>query len=245
MNLLSETISLIRKDALLELRQRYAIGGILLYVISTIFIVYYTVGRRIGQVSMLQIGDQRIVNMQKVTTDIAASGSIWAAFFWVIVLFASVNAVAKSFVQENSSRRLYYYTLASPTAIILSKIVYNTLLLIILNILSFGVFSIVVGNPIAKIGLFYATLLLGSLGLSIAFTFISAIAAKARNASTLMAILSFPVIIPILMTLVRLSRFALGILQGDNYWNDIAILLSLDAILLSIVFFLFPFLWRD
>ena len=81
MNLLSETISLIRKDALLELRQRYAIGGILLYVISTIFIVYYTVGRRIGQVSMLQIGDQRIVNMQKVTTDIAASGSIWAAFF--------------------------------------------------------------------------------------------------------------------------------------------------------------------
>lgn len=220
MSFISETYHLFKKEIALELRQMYALGGVLLYVVSTAFVVYTAVGQEVP-------------------------GVVWAALFWVIILFASVNAVAKSFVQENSNRQLYYYTLASPSAVILSKILYNTLLLCGIEVLCYGVFSVVMGNPIKMQGLFWGLMGLAGLGFSIAFTFLSAIAAKARQSATLMAILSFPVIIPILMTLLRLSKIALELMHDSAYYQDIVILVSIDVLLIGLVFLLFPYLWRD
>lgn len=220
MGILQETKHLLGKEFKLELRQRYAISGILLYVISTVFVVYITLGQQI-------------------------KGAVWAAFFWIIILFASVNAVAKSFVQESPKRQLYYYSLANPSAIILSKMLYNTVLLTIISLLAFGLFSVVLGNPVKDLGLFLQTLLLGSIGFSISFTFISAIASKANQSGTLMAVLSFPVIIPMLMTLMRLTKISLFLMTDTAYYKDMLILICIDIILGSIAFLLFPFLWRD
>jgi len=220
MNMLTETKHLLLKEVRLELRQKYAISGILLYVISTVFVVYITLGQQIG-------------------------GAVWAALFWIIVLFASVNAVAKSFVQESPKRQLYYYSLANPSSVILSKMLYNSLLLLAISFLAFGAFSIVVGNPIEDMLLFSQTLALGSIGFSITFTFISAISAKANQSATLMAILSFPVIIPMLMTLMRLTKIALNLMTDSAYYKDMLILLCIDVILGTLAFILFPYLWRD
>jgi heme exporter protein B len=220
MKFLKETQHLLLKEVRLELRQKYAISGILLYVISTVFIVYITLGQQVG-------------------------GAIWAVLFWVIVLFASVNAIAKSFVQENPKRQLYYYTLANPSSVIFAKIIYNSLLLLSISFLAYGVFSVVVGNPVQDILLFCQTLALGSIGFSITFTFISAISAKANQSATLMAILSFPVIIPMLMTLMRLTKISLNLMTDSAYYKDILILLCIDVILSALAFILFPYLWRD
>lgn len=220
MSFVKETVELFLKEVRLELRQRYALSGVLLYVVSTVFVVYISLGQEVGK-------------------------AVWGALFWIIVLFASVNAVAKSFVQEATQRQLYYYTLARPSAIILSKMLYNSLLLLVISSLALLAFSVVLGNPIQEVGLFYQILLLGSLGFSITFTFIAAIAAKANQSSTLMAILSFPVVLPILITLLRLTKVALGILTDTAYHKDMLILLCIDVILISLALMLFPFLWRD
>lgn len=219
MSLIKSIFYLIQKEATIEWRQKYALGGILLYVCSTVFIVY---------LSFIQVGPK-----------------VWNTLFWIIMLFISVNAITKSFVQESGAKELYYYTLADPIAIILAKIIYNGLLLILLSILSYAIFALVAGNPVKDAGAFWIALLLSSIGFSIAFTFVSAIAAKASNNSTLMAILAFPVIIPILMTLLKLSANALGLIQDTGVWKDIMILLAIDLILLALTFILFPYLWRD
>lgn len=219
MNLVKETGFLLRKELLLELRMKYAISGILLYVLSTIFIVS--------------------ISFRKVEPD------TWNALFWIIILFASVNAVVKSFVQENSSRELYYYSLANPIAVILSKIVYNIGLLLVLSLLSWLAFSYVGGNPVQNSLRFFVTLFLGSVGFSITFTFISAISAKADNSATLMAVLSFPLIIPILLTLIKMSASALSLAPEAGIQRDITILVAIDLLLLAMAFVLYPFLWRD
>lgn len=210
---------LLRKEFLLEFRQRYAISGIVLYVFSMVFVVY--------------------------VSSVKVNPNVWNILFWLIVLFASINAVVKSFVQESGSRQLYYYQIADPVAILFSKILYNTLLLLTLSVLAFGVYALVAGNPVKDMGLFATVLFLGSSGFSIAFTFISAIAARANNSATLMAILSFPVILPILLTLMRLSSIALRLMQDTSYWKDIYNLLAIDAILLALTYVLFPYVWRD
>jgi heme exporter protein B len=219
MEIVREIRALLHKEALLEFRARYAISGILLYVFSTIFIVY--------------------------TSFIRVEPNTWNALFWIIILFASVNAIAKSFVQENSARQLYYYSIVNPTAIISAKIIYNIILLLALSLLTWLAFAFVTDNPVKDSGQFFLALFLGSVGFSITFTFISAISAKADNSATLMAILSFPLIIPILMTLIKISANALRLLQDSSIRHDVTILLSIDLILLGMAFLLYPFLWRD
>jgi len=211
--------TLLRKEFLLEFRQRYAISGIVLYVFSMVFVVY---------ISSIKVQPQ-----------------VWNVLFWLIVLFASINAVVKSFVQESGARQLYYYQLADPAMLLLAKIIYNTLLLLVLSGLAFGAYSVVAGNPVKDAALFGLVLLLGSFGFSIAFTFIASISAKANNSATLMAILSFPVVLPILLTLVRLSQIALRLIQDTSYKRDIVNLLAIDAILITLTFVLFPFIWKD
>ena len=219
MYLTREIIELLKKDLLLEWRQKYAIGGILLYVISTVFIVFI------------------------VSVDIPKA--IWNILFWIICLFAWVNAIVKSFVQENGGRQLYYYQLAHPIAILLSKIIYNILLLFFLITLTYIAMTVVYESPVVKQTLFWLILLLGSIGFSITFTFVSAIAAKADNSATLMAILSFPVVIPVLGTLLGLSNNALGLMHKSNYTDEVLILLAIDGLLLGMAIILFPFLWKD
>jgi heme exporter protein B len=219
MNLIREISSLLRKEFTLEWRQKYAISGILLYVLSTVFIVY--------------------ISFQTV------SPQLWNVLFWIIMLFASINAVLKSFVQESGNRQLYYYQLANPIAILLTKMLYNALLILLLALLTFAALAFIAGNPVEQAGQFALALLLGSLGFSVTFTFVSAIAAKADNSSTLMAILSFPVVIPILLLLVNLSAHSIGLLQGTMVGRDIMMLAAVDLILVALGLVLFPYLWRD
>lgn len=219
MEVLKESLFLIKKELLLEWRQKYAISGIFLYVLSTVFIVY--------------------------TASPNLKGMAWNSLFWIVILFASVNAVTKSFLQENSARQLYYYSLVNPQAVIISKVIYNTVLLLALSVLSYGAFSLFVGSAVRHHDQFFLALFLGSLGFSITFTFISAIASKANNNATLTAILGFPLIIPILLTLIKLSANALGLMQDSAISTDINILIAIDLMLLAMSLILFPYLWRD
>lgn len=219
MNLFKQTLVLLRKEALLELRMNYAISGILLYVFSTVFVVF---------VAFVQIQPQ-----------------VWNTLFWIIALFTSVNAIVKSFVQENSARQLYYYSLVHPIAILLSKIIYNTILLLLLSVLCWVGLGFVGGNPVRDAGQFVLAIVLASVGFSITFTFIAAISAKADNSATLMAILSFPLIIPILLTLIKLSANALRLLNDTGVMQDVWALVGIDLLLLAVALVLYPFLWRD
>ena len=219
MNALGEILHLLRKELLLEWRTRYAIGGILLYVLSTVFIVY--------------------------AAFIRVEPATWNTLYWVILLFAAVNAVTKSFIRENSARQLYYYQMAHPLHVLAAKIIYNVGLLALISLLTWGAMAWLTGNPVKDYRQFILALWLGSAGFAITFTFISAIAAKADNSATLMAILSFPLVIPIVMTLTKLSANALRLMNDSNTHQDILVLVAIDMVSLGMAILLFPFLWRD
>jgi heme exporter protein B len=195
----------------------------LLYVVSAVFITYLSVGAKMGNLSI----------------------PTWNALFWIILLFSSVNAVAKSFVQEQQGRQLYYYMIASPESIILSKIFYNTGLTLILALLGYGVFSVVLGNPVQDQGLFLLNLVLGAMGFSASLTMVSGIASKAGNNATLMAILSFPVIIPILLMAIRISKNALDGLDWSVSSDKLLSLLAINVLVATTSYLLFPYLWRS
>ena len=215
-----EIINLIRKDVLLELRQRYALNGILLYVLSTVFVAYLSFGRIVEPTT-------------------------WNALFWIIMLFAAVNAVSKSFVQESAGRQLYYFNLAAPLSIIISKTVYNIMLMVMLSLLNLLIFSLLMDQFIQNWAVFTLTLVLGGIGLASLLTMIAAIASRTNNNFSLMAVLSFPIVLPLLLTLMKASGQALGTttLADSSGLLLVILLLSILPAILSVL--LFPYLWQD
>jgi heme exporter protein B len=219
MNLISQVRFLIKKEILLEWRSKYALNGILLYVVSTIFVCYLSF---------------------RTTPPL-----VWNALFWIILLFAAINAIAKSFIQESKGRLLYYYQIASPQAIIIAKIIYNALLMILMAVIALVVYSVVFQNQVGDWSLYFLSVIIGAVSFSSVFTMISAIAAKASNNGTLMAILSFPVIIPLLMLIIKLSKNAMDGLDRSVSLDEIGILCTINIIVVVTSLLLFPYLWRD
>ncbi len=219
MNLISQVKHLIKKELLLEWRSKYTLNGVLLYVVSTVFVCFLS-----------------FVSIDKIT---------WNALFWIIMLFASINAVSRSFLQESRGRQLYIYTIASPIALIISKTIYNVLLMLLLTVIALGFYMLVFTQVPDDLPMYLLATVLGSLSFSTIFTMISAIASKAGSGGMLMAILSFPVIIPVLVVLIKLTKNAIDGLDRSVSWDEVGLLLVINVLVMAVSLLLFPYLWRD
>ena len=219
--MITEIKALFIKDLQLEIKQKYAINSIVLYVLSTVFIAYLSYQGNIDPIS-------------------------WNVLFWIILLFAAVNATSKSFVQERPSRHLYYYTLAAPQSVIIAKILYNSLIMILVAVITFIVFQLFLGNMIVGNSLFFITLISGALGFASTLTMVAAIASRSDNNFALMAVLSFPLMLPFLLSLIKLSNIAL---VSSEFTTEVLKLLGmtvgLNLIVIMLSYLLFPYLWKE
>jgi heme exporter protein B len=213
--------TLIKKEFLLEFRQKSTLGGVLVYVIGTIF------------VSALCFKGQ----LDKPT---------WNALFWVITLFTSVTISGKSFLKETGGHGLFNFLYYSPQQFIVAKIVYNMIFMLALSIVTFFFYGFFVKNEVGNMPLFFIVLTLASTGLAGTLSLMSAIAAKANGNFAMMSILSFPVVMPLILVTIRLSKQAVDGIEWAGVGLDfISILAALNVLSLALSFLLFPYLWRD
>ncbi len=213
---------LVKKEMQMEWRQRYALQGLLLYLASTIFVCYLSFKAK-----------QQTIN--PIT---------WNTLFWIIILFIAINAIGKSFTQEPSQRNLFYYTLVSPEAVIYSKIIYNSLIMISVSLVGIVFYSWVMGNPVGNMPLYLLSIILGSIGLASTLSLMAGIAAQAENSATLMAVLSFPIIIPLLLLVLKISKSAMDGISIQENWDEIVLLGALNTIVVVLSGILFPYIWR-
>ena len=213
--------ALLKKDLLLELRRQHTFYGILLYIASTVFVLF------------LSLPDSPDAN-------------VWNSLFWVIQLFVCINTVAKSFLQESRGLMLYYYTIASPVEFITGKLLYNIILMVIMSSVSLLLFYMFLGSPVTDGLRFFGIVMLGGISISLTFTLMSAIAAKANQNAALIAILGFPLILPQLLLLMRLSKSGFAeVFREGAIWQLAGLIVGLDAAVFVLAVILFPYLWKD
>lgn len=220
--MLREVGHLIQHEFKLEFKQKQFVSSIVMYIISTIFVCY-------------------------LTFDKIEDGTMWNGLFWVVILFSLTNAISKSFLNENSSKQLFLYTLINPRALILGKTIYNLCLTVGLVLISFVFFSLLIETNKADLNmpLFLVSCLFGGMSISSTLTMISAIAAKTNNNIGILAILAFPIIMPSILMATRLSSIAM---QGGGWGqaNDLLILLgTINMMVIALAFLLFPYLWKQ
>jgi heme exporter protein B len=214
---------LIKKEFTLELRRKTVVASLGLYLLSLVLISYFAFAFR-----------QDLI-----------SPPVWNALFWITCLFTVISTVAKSFIGEKRGGDLYFYTIASAHQIIFSKIVYYFFLCLILEIAGFILFGLFLNNPIQNTGQFLVLLLLSSGGFSSTLTFVSGIAARASNSNILMAVLSFPLIVSILLLSIKVTKNCMDGLEWSASFDEFLSLIAINCLVTALSYLLFPYIWRS
>lgn len=217
---MSNIIALLKKEFLLEFRQKTSLASILLYVLSIVFISFLSFKSGIKP-------------------------DVWGALFWLVLFFAGINAASKSFFTESKARGLYNYTIYNPTEFVMAKIIYNIILIWLVSLCSVLVFSWMINYPVQNSLLFFITLLLGGTALAGSLTLMSCIASKTGNSYSVMSLLSMPVCIPVMLLALRLTKNAIDGLDWSVSYKYLGGLFLIDLIIISLSLFLFRYLWKE
>src|ERR1035437_5417133 len=191
--------ALFKKDFHSELRTRYAVNSLVMFIIVAISVILFS------------IGNERI------------SQSLTGGLFWVVIFFSAMSGLARAFVsEEERGTTLTLQLIASPSTVFSGKLLFNLILVVIMNIL-----------------LFLVTFLLGNIGLAISSTIIAAIIAKAGSKGTLYPVLSFPILLPLILLLVHLTLNSLDGTSFEQSVFELAMVACYDVIMLSASYMLF------
>jgi heme exporter protein B len=121
---------------------------------------------------------------------------------WLAILFAASLMLQPCFLREQSNDTLSSLRLAvsDPFSIFLAKLIANTLFLLLTELIMLPFFAIFYNVPVLpEFHWLILVLFLGSLGISVAGTALSAISAQARMRELLLPLLLLPLLTPVLV----------------------------------------------
>ncbi|HXX62206.1 MAG TPA: heme exporter protein CcmB, partial [Bacteroidota bacterium] len=148
--------------------------------------------------------------------------------------------------EEERGTTLTLQLLAPPSAIFFGKLLFNLVLITGLNAVSVALYAaFITGFVIKTVSIFLAAVVLGSLGFASAATIIAAIIARANTRGTLYPVLSFPILLPLLLTVIHATQLASDGAPFSEALGEIQILISYIVVVTTAAYMLFDYIWKD
>ncbi|UCD64087.1 MAG: heme exporter protein CcmB [Candidatus Zixiibacteriota bacterium] len=220
--LAGRTFAVYAKDIRLELRTRYGLNAILMFGITTLAVVSFSLGQS------------------------GLSPKLLAALFWIIIFFSAMSGLAQVFIrEEESGTALALRLTADPDAIYLGKLFFNLTLLSVMVVIITPLFFIFTDAPAGNVGRFVVVLVLGVLGLCGATTLVAAIIAKASVKGALFSVLSFPILVPLLITLTAATEKIFDGLTFTSVSAELQFLTAYAVVMITASVLLFKFVWQE
>ena len=221
-SLLRRSFLVFRKDFKSELRSRYVINSLLMFVLVTISIIRFA------------LGDEKIDN------------EILTGLLWIVIFFSASNGLSRTFVKEEEKETSIALKLsAESTSIIIGKLIFNLVLTFCLNLLILILFILISDYEIKNLAGFVLTMILGNFGLVAASTIIAAIISKANSKGTLYPVLSFPILLPLLLSAINATKLASAGVDTEKLSGEIMILISYSVVVTVASLMLFRYVWED
>ena len=219
----SKSYNLFLKDFKSELRTRYAINALAMFIIVAISVILFSVGQ------------------EKI------SKSLTGGLFWVVIFFTAMSGLSRAFVsEEERGTALTLQLIAAPATVFTGKLIFNIILVFAMNTVIAILYSAMFEAFVIKnFLLFLTSFVFGNIGLAVSSTIIAAIIAKAGAKGTLYPVLSFPILLPLILTSVQLTLFALDGTSFETAKFELAIVVSYDVIMLTASYMLFDFIWKE
>lgn len=222
MNWLSGAWAVFEKDLRLELRTRYALNTLLMFVASLLLLVLFSIGQE------------------------PLSPRIISALLWIIVLFSATVGMGRTFVSEQEQGTVLFLQLNTrPSMVYAGKLLFNFLLSLLLNAVAIAGLWLVLSLDVEAPGLLLTTLALGALGLAGATTLLASIIARTANQGPLFAVLAFPILVPLLLTVVDITQRALTGTSWNPVRSEMLSLIGYAGVVITASVLLFDFVWKD
>ncbi|MEM8486757.1 MAG: heme exporter protein CcmB [Bacteroidota bacterium] len=211
------------KDVRLEFRNKYAINALLMFVLGAMPLVLFAMGQE-----NIGIREQ-------------------AALLWLIILFAGAVGLGRAFIGEEERGTVLILQLNTrPSMVYAGKLIFNFLLIFSVNVVALVAFIIFLQLSVQIWGLLLLTLALGAIGLAGATTLLAALIARSSNQSAVLPVLLFPLLIPLLVSVVHATRSALiEHLGWDAAINDLMVLTGFAGVTITASVLLFDYVWND
>ncbi len=221
--MITKAIALFKKDFYSELRTRYAINSLAMFIIVALSVILFAVGQ------------------EKISEELTGG------LFWVVIFFTAMSGLARAFVsEEERGTSLTLQLIAAPSTVFSGKLVFNIILVFCMNtVIAILYAALFESFIIQNFSLFFLSFVVGNIGLAISSTIIAAIIAKAGAKGTLYPVLSFPILLPLILTSVQLTLFALDGKTIENAKYELAIVVGYDVVMLTVSYMLFDFIWKD
>lgn len=220
--MLARSAAVFHKDVTCEFRTRYAVNAILLFAVTTLFAVSFAVGGA------------------------GVSESVQSSLLWIIIYFSGMSGLSRAFVREEEARTASALRLAAaPGAVFGGKLIFNLVLLAALEVVIVPLFVGMMNVHVSGWPLFLAVLAGGSVGLAVAATIVAAIVSRANAKGALFAVLSFPVLLPLLIGAIHGTQAALSSARFAEGMQDVKLLVSYTGIMFIVSLFVFRFIWED
>lgn len=220
---LASSFSLFKKDVASELRTRYAINSLIMFIIVTISVLLFS------------IGNEKI-------SELLAGGLLW-----VVIFFSAMSGLSRVFVsEEERGTSMWLQLLASPSVVFSGKLLFNLILVFAMNMVIGLLYSALFESFVIKnMSLFIMLFLIGNIGISVSSTIIAAIIGKAGSKGSLYPVLAFPILLPLILTLIQLTKMAIDGTEFESANIELGVLVCYDVIMLAASFLLFDFIWKD
>ena len=222
---LSEATAIWLRDLRGEFRTRYAVNAILMFAVTTLVAVSFSIGSfRIGETEQ---------------------PFLYAVLLWIILVFSALSGLSRSFVKEEEAGTMDVLKLsARPQAVFLGKLWFNLTLLGALELIVVPSFILLMNYKIEQPGLFAAMVISGGFGLGAGTTIVAAMIAQASARGALFSVLSFPLLLPLMITAIKgCERAADGINTAG--WPEVRIAVAYTIIMIIMSLFLFPLIWEE
>lgn len=211
------------KEFVSEFRTRYAINALLMFVVTTLSIILFSVGAE------------------------SPSQEVLSGTLWIVIFFSAMSGLSRTFVaEEERGTSLTLRLLVNGTSVYIGKLLYNFLLILFLSLIIAASYLLLMKEFIVKSpDVFWCTILLGAAGLASASTILAAVIAKANTKGTLFPVLAFPILLPLLLTCINATKMATDGAFMMEAFGEFQILISFTVVMIATSFLVFDFVWKD
>ncbi len=218
-----KSFSVLKKDWQSELRTRYAINALAMFILVTISVIVFS------------IGSEKI------------SEYLTGGLLWVVIFFSAMSGLSRAFVsEEERGTTLALQLSAAPSTIFSGKLLFNIILVFLMNFVITILYLLIFDSfVIENYALFLTAFFFGNFGIAISATIIAAIISRASSKGTLYPVLSFPILLPLILILLELTKFAIDGKSVDESLVEIAVIICYDVIMVTASYMLFDFIWKD
>jgi heme exporter protein B len=220
--MLRQSLEICKKDIRSEIRTRFALNSLLMFVIVSISVVRFSL------------------------SELSLTPEIHSGLIWIIIFFSCSSGLARVFISEEERGTSLLLKLCADTDMVFTgKILFNISLTLVLSIFVVAFYIFVTDVVIGNFTLFMIIILSGCTGLSAAMTIVAAIISRSSSKGNLYPVLAFPVILPLLLSSVNGTLLSIEGADISAASSDLMIIFSFTVVITTASYMLFGFIWKD